>query len=74
MLVQIKIFRDEDGVWCASEVDHGIHTQGKTLDELFTNIEEATQLHFEEELAAGKTVDLLIVTQKEFEGAPSTRR
>jgi predicted RNase H-like HicB family nuclease len=72
MLVQIKIYRDQDGVWCASGIDHGIHTQGKTLDELFTNIDEATQLHFEDDLAAGKTVDLLILAQKEFEGAPST--
>jgi len=74
MLVQIKIYRDEDNTWCASGVDHGIHTQGKSLDELFANIEEATQLHFEEELAAGKTVDLLILAQKEFEGAASSPR
>jgi len=69
MLVEIRIFRDEDGTWCASGVDHGIHTQGGTLDELFANIEEATQLHFEEELQTGKTVDLLILAQKEFLGA-----
>ena len=69
MLVQIRIFRDEDGVWCATGVDHGIHTQGATLDQLFANIEEATQLHLEEELAAGKTIDLLILAQKEFAGA-----
>ena len=53
MLVQIRVFKDEDGAWCASGVDQGIHTQGETLDELFANIEEATQLHLEEELAAG---------------------
>lgn len=74
MLVQIKIFRDESGVWCASGTDHGIHTQGRTLDELFVNIEEATQLHFEEELASGKTVDLLIVAEKEFSGAAPPNR
>ena len=74
MLVQVKIFRDEDGVWCVSGMDHGIHTQGKNLDELFANIEEATQLHFKEELAAGRTVDLLIVAQKEFAGAASPGR
>ena len=69
MLVQIRIFRDEDGVWCAAGVDEGIHTQGKTLDELFTNIDEATQLHFEDQLAAGKTIDLLIMAQRELAGA-----
>jgi predicted RNase H-like HicB family nuclease len=72
MLVQVKVFKDEDGAWCASGVDHGIHTQGETLDELYANIEEATQLHFEDELAAGKTIDLLIVAEKEFAGAPTS--
>ena len=74
MLVQIKIFRDETGTWCATGVDHGIHTQGHTLDELFANIDEATQLHFEEELSGGRTVDLLIFAEKEFLGASSAGR
>lgn len=74
MLVQIRVSRDEDGVWCASGVDHGIHTQADTLDELFANIDEATQLHFEDELAAGKTIDLLIQAEKEFAGAPTAGR
>ena len=69
MVVQVRVFRDEDGAWCASGVQDGIHTQGSTLDELFANIEEATQLHFEDELAAGRTIDLLIVAEKEFAGA-----
>ena len=74
MLVQIRVFQDEDGAWCASGVDHGIHTQGDTLDELVANIREATQLHFEEELAAGRTIDALIVLQQEFIGAPAPGR
>lgn len=74
MLVQIKVYQDEDGVWCASGVGHGIHTQGGTLDELFANIDEATQLHFEEELAAGKTIDVLIQAEREFAGAPIAGR
>jgi predicted RNase H-like HicB family nuclease len=73
MLVQVRVFRDEDGVWCASGVDHGIHTQGSSLDELFANIDEATRLHFEDALAAGKTIDLLIVAERELEGAPTAR-
>ncbi len=73
MLVQVRIFRDEDGAWCASGVDQGIHTQGETLDDLFGNIEEAVQLHFEEELAAGRTIDVLIVAEKELVGAPANR-
>lgn len=74
MLVQVKVFQDEDGVWCASGIDHGIHTQGETLDELFANIDEAATLHFEEELAEGRTIDLLIVAQKEFARAPAPGR
>lgn len=74
MLVQVKIFQDEDGVWCASGADHGIHTQGRSLDELFANIDEATRLHFEDDLAAGKTIDLLIVAEREFAGAPAPGR
>jgi len=74
MLVQVNIHQDEDGVWCASGVGHGIHTQGDTLDELFANIEEATHLHFEDDLAKGKTVDLLIVAQQEFAGVQASDR
>lgn len=74
MLVQIRVFRDEDGAWCASGVDQGIHTQGQSLDELFANIDEATQLHFEEELAAGKTIDVLIVAEREFVGVSASGR
>lgn len=69
MLVQIRVFRDEDGAWCASGIDHGIHTQGPTLDALFANIEEATQLHFEEDLRTGRTIDVLILAEKELVGA-----
>ncbi len=72
MLVQIRVSQDEDGVWCASGVDHGIHTQGETLDDLFANIDEATRLHFEEDLEAGRTIDVLIMVQKEFAGAPAS--
>jgi predicted RNase H-like HicB family nuclease len=73
MLVQIRVAQDEDGVWCATGVDHGVHTQGQTLDDLFANIDEATRLHFEEDLEAGRTIDVLIMFQKEFAGAPAAR-
>lgn len=72
MIVQIRAYQDEDGAWCATGVDHGIHTQGDSLDDLFANIDEAARLHFEDELSAGRTIDLLIVAQKEFAGATTT--
>ena len=71
MLVQVNIIQDEDGMWCAAGVGDadGLHTQGRRLEELFANIEEATQLHFAEDLEAGKTIDVLITAQKELVGA-----
>lgn len=74
MIVQIKAFQDEDGMWCASGMDHGIHTQGDTLDELFANIDEAAKLHFEKELASGRTIDVLIIAQREYAGAAAAGR
>jgi len=73
MLVQIKVSRDEDGVWCASGVDHGVHAPGATFGDLYADMEEATQLHFEEDLTAGKTIDLVIVAERQFAGAPGSR-
>jgi len=73
MRVQIKVSQEEDGVWCASGVDHGIHTPGATFGDLFANLGEATQLHFEEDLTAGKTIDLVIVAERQFAGAPGSR-
>lgn len=69
MLVQVDIFQDEDGRWCAEGVGHGIATQGRDLDDLMSNIREACELHFEEELAAGKTIDLLVTAKLELNGA-----
>ncbi len=48
MLVQVDIFQDEDGHWCAEGVGHGIVTQGDDLDELMGNIREACELQFED--------------------------
>ncbi|NOS99984.1 MAG: type II toxin-antitoxin system HicB family antitoxin [Phycisphaerales bacterium] len=61
MLVQIRAFQDEDGAWCATGIDHGIHTQGESLDELYANIEEASRLHFEDELSGGEAIDVRLI-------------
>ena len=72
MLVQVDIFQDEDGHWCAEGVGHGIATQGNDLDELMRNIREACELHFEEQIAAGKTIDLLVTAKIEVTGATAS--
>ncbi len=48
-IVQYHISQGEDGYYVASGIDVPVVTQGKTLDELAHNIQEATELLFEDE-------------------------
>lgn len=45
--VVLKIYKDEDGVWCAAGVDHRIYTFGKTWNRLWNNIRDAVECYFE---------------------------
>ena len=63
-LVRIQVAQDEVGIWCAIGVDYGVHTQGQTFDDRFANIDEAARLHFEEELEAGRTIDVFVARSK----------
>ena len=45
MLVKIETYFDGEW-WCARGIGEDIFTQGKTLDELHKNIEEAVATHF----------------------------
>jgi hypothetical protein len=45
MLVKFEIYSDGK-YWCGRGIGFDIFTQGKTLDELMTNIREAVELHF----------------------------
>ena len=63
-LIKLEIYQDEEGYWCARGMDADIFTQVKTLDELRKNIEEAVEVHFEEEL---QTETIRILTLSEFE-------
>jgi predicted RNase H-like HicB family nuclease len=47
MLVKIETYFDGE-FWCARGIGEDIFTQGKTLDELRTNIKEAVSSHFGE--------------------------
>ena len=53
ILIKFSIFND-DKYWCARDIDADIFTQGKTLDELYKNIKEAVELHFEAYVARGE--------------------
>ncbi len=46
-IVQFTVNKGMDGYYVASASSFPIVTQGKTLDELTTNIKEATELYFE---------------------------
>ena len=64
MLVKFEVYRD--GRWRgARALDHSIFTQGRTLDEVYKNIKEATRLHFEELVEAGEKVEILILAEAE---------
>jgi len=62
MLVKIEIYNDGE-FWCARALGEGIFTQGDTLDELMKNIQEAASLYFEERLAEGESINLLILSE-----------
>jgi predicted RNase H-like HicB family nuclease len=47
-IIQFSIEKGEDGYYVASANNFAIVTQAKTLEELFTNVKEATELYFEE--------------------------
>lgn len=38
--------KDEDGVFCAADLDQGIFADGKTEKELWEDIREAVECHF----------------------------
>lgn len=64
VLVKFEIYSDGK-FWCARGIGVDIFTQGKTLDELMTNVREAVELHFEEEIAKGENIRILSISECE---------
>ncbi len=54
-IVTFKVSKGEDGFYVAAADDFGIHTQGKTFEDLLGNIREATELTFEENSNGSKS-------------------
>ena len=52
MLVKFEIYHDGD-YWCGRGIGEDIFTQGKTLDDLMVNIEEAVYVHYEDVIEGG---------------------
>ncbi len=61
----VVIERDEDGLF-VGEVPQlrACYTQGRTLDELMTNIREVIELCLEEQAETGETISEFIGVQK----------
>ncbi len=70
-IVKVEIYNDGE-YWCARGLDADVFTQGKTLDELMENIREATELHFEDSLARGERLQVLLLSEMEVESVPAT--
>ena len=66
MLVKFEVYKDGKH-WCARGIGVDIFTQGKTLDELMRNINEAVALNFEDELKKGREVRILSISEMEVE-------
>ena len=64
MLVKFEIYNDGK-YWCARGIGVDIFTQGKTLDELMVNIEEAVEVHFVELLEKGEDIKILSISEIE---------
>ena len=64
MLVKFEIYNDGK-YWCARGIGVDIFIQGKTLDELMVNIEEAVEVHFEELLEKGEDIKILSISEME---------
>lgn len=71
MLVKFEIYSDGE-FWCARGIGEDIFTQGESLDELAKNIEEAVEVHFEEEIEKSMAIKILSIA--ESEGAMSDCR
>ncbi len=64
MLTKFEIYNDGE-YWCARGIRDDIFTQGRTMDELIRNLQEAVELHFEDEIERGE--EIRIISISEFE-------
>ncbi|MGA8072329.1 MAG: hypothetical protein WB995_02565 [Candidatus Acidiferrales bacterium] len=65
----MEVYQD-DGVWCARGIGEDIFTQASTVDELFSNIKEAVELHFENGTKPLE-IDILVLSELRLNHAPA---
>ena len=69
MLVKVEVYHDGEH-WCARGIGEDLFTQGRTVDELYRNIQEAVAVHFENG-EEPKDIDILIVSELKLAHAPA---
>ena len=68
-LVKIDVYHDGE-LWCARGIGEDVFTQGHTLDELFQNVREAVELHFDGRVSP-RDLTILIVSELKLTDAPA---
>ena len=64
MVVKFEVYSDGEQ-WCARGVGTDIFTCAKSLDELVPEIKEAAACHYADELASGRPLSVLLLTETE---------
>lgn len=60
MLIKVDAYHD-GRFWCGRGIGADFFTQGRTLDELLTNVKKAVALHFEDVVRRGEVLNLLLL-------------
>ena len=68
MLIKIETYYDGE-YWCARGIGEDIFTQGKTLDELRKNVNEAVALHFGD---VEDTITILTLSEEKLTDAKTS--
>ena len=71
MLVKLEAYHDGE-TWCARGIGVSVFTQGGTFEALLENAREALSLHFDENLARGEMLQVLVLTETEVRGVSQT--
>lgn len=66
MLVKFEIYNDGE-FWCARGIGEDIFTQGKTLDELNKNMNEAVLVHFGDRVEEGEEIRIISISESKVD-------
>jgi|WetSurMetagenome_2_1015567.scaffolds.fasta_scaffold1358442_1 hypothetical protein len=68
MVVKVEVYNDGEQ-WCARGIGADLFTCASSLDELMVEVKDAAACHFHDQLQAGQTLNLLILTETEVRDA-----